>query len=123
MRTRTDDLPCAGHLDTRVTQRHHPLSPHVSRPLPYLLLACVFTYGMLGTTLPTPLYVLYQEQYQFTSVLITVIFAVYPLAVLAALLVSGPVSDHFGRRPVLAAALLLACASTLLFVLAQNAAM
>src|SRR5947209_5680702 len=123
MHTRTDDLPCTGHLDTRVTRRHHPLLPHVSRPLAYLLLACVFTYGMLGTTLPTPLYVLYQEQYQFTSVLITVIFAVYPLGVLAALLVFGRVSDHFGRRPVLVAALLLACASTLLFVFAQNVAM
>src|SRR2546421_228227 len=116
MSTRTDDLPCTGHLDTRVTRRHHPLPTHVSRPLAYLLLACVFTYGMLGTTLPTPLYVLYQEQYQFPSVLITVIFAVYPLGVLAALLVFGRVSDHFGRRPVLVAALLLACASTLLFV-------
>ncbi len=123
MHTRTDDLPCTGHLDTRVTRRHHPPPPHVSRPLAYLLLACVFTYGMLGTTLPTPLYVLYQEQYQFTSVLITVIFAVYPLGVLAALLVFGRVSDHFGRRPVLVAALLLACASTLLFVFAQNVAM
>ena len=123
IRTRTDDLPCTGHLDTRVTRRHHPLPPHVSRPLAYLLLACVFTYGMLGTTLPTPLYVLYQEQYQFTSVLITVIFAFYPLGVLAALLVFGRVSDHFGRRPVLAAALLLACASTLVFVFAQNVAM
>jgi MFS family permease len=110
-------------LDTRVTRHHHPLPPHVSRPLAYLLLACVFTYGMLGTTLPTPLYVLYQEQYQFTSVLITVIFAVYPLGVLAALLVFGRVSDHFGRRPVLVAALLLACASTVLFVFAQNVAM
>src|SRR3989442_11037956 len=123
MRTRTDDLPCTGHLDTRVTRRHYPLPPHLSRPLAYLLLACVFAYGMLGTPLPTPLYVLYQEQYQFPSVLITVIFAVYPLGVLAALLVFGRVSDHFGRRPVLVAALLLACASTLLFVVAQNVAM
>src|SRR5947199_3599498 len=123
MSTRTDDLPCTGHLDMRVTRRHHALSPHVSRPLAYLLLACVFAYGMLGTTLPTPLYVLYQEQYQFPSVLITVIYAVYPLGVLAALLVFGRVSDHFGRRPVLFAALLLACASTLLFVVAQNVAM
>ena len=59
MRTRTDDLPCTGHFDTRVTRRHHPLPSPVSRPLAYLLLACVFAYGMLGTTLPTPLYVLY----------------------------------------------------------------
>src|SRR5947209_7384813 len=123
MHTMTDVRPCTGHLDTRVTRRHHSLPPHVSRPLAYLLLACVFTYGMLGTTLPTPLYVLYQEQYQFAPVLITVIFAVYPLGVLAALLVFGRVSDHFGRRPVLAAALLLACASTLVFVFAQNVAM
>ena len=123
MRTRTDDLPCTDYLDMRVTRHHHPLPPHVSRSLAYLLLACVFTYGMLGTTLPTPLYVLYQEQYQFSSILITVIFAFYPLGVLAALLVFGRVSDHFGRRPVLVAALLLACASTLLFVVAQNVAM
>src|SRR6059058_800753 len=123
MHTRTDDLPCTGNLDMRVTRRHHALATHVSRPLAYLLLACVFTYGMLGTTLPTPLYVLYQEQYQFPSVLITVIFAVYPLGVLAALLVFGRVSDHFGRRSVLVAALLLACASTLVFVFAQNVAM
>jgi len=77
---------------------------------------------MLGTTL-TPLYVLYQEQYQFTSVLITVIFTVYALGVLAALLLLGRASDHFGRRPVLFAALILACASTLLFVFAQNVPM
>src|SRR5260370_13172507 len=123
MRTRTDDLPCTGQLDMRVTRRHHALPPHVSRPLAYLLLACVFSYGMLGTTLPTPLYVLYQEQYQFAAGLITVIFAIYALGVLAALLVFGRVSDHFGRRPVLLAALFLACASTLLFVFAQNVAM
>ena len=123
MHTRTVDLPCTGHLDTRVTRRHHALATHVPRPLAYLLLACVFTYGMLGTTLPTPLYILYQEQYQFPSALITVIFAVYALGVLAALLVFGRVSDHFGRRPALVAALLLACASTLLFVFAQNVAM
>src|SRR5947207_7732022 len=123
MHTKTDDRPCTGHLDTRVTRHHPPLPPHVSRPLAYLLLACVFAYGMLGTTLPTPLYVLYQQQYQFPSALITVIFAVYPLGVLAALLVFGRVSDHFGRRPVLVAALLLACASTLLFVVARTVAM
>ena len=27
MSTRTDDLPCTDHLDTRVTRRHHPAPP------------------------------------------------------------------------------------------------
>src|SRR5437763_5617224 len=67
MHTKTADRPCTGHLDTRVTRHHHPLPPHVSRPLAYLLLACVFTYGMLGTTLPTPLYVLYLALSRTTS--------------------------------------------------------
>jgi Arabinose efflux permease len=120
VRNSANDQPDTDHLDTSTTQRHRSLLPQVSRPLAYLLLAGVFTYGMLGTTLPTPLYVLYQAQYRFSSALITVIFAAYALGVLAALLMFGHASDHFGRRPVLLAGLLLACVSTVLFVFAQN---
>lgn len=106
-----------------MTQRHHPASPQVSRTIAYLLLVGVFTAGMLGTTLPTPLYVLYQKEYTFSSVIITVIFTIYALGVLVALLLLGRLSDHFGRRPVLLLALGLACASTVLFVFAQNVPM
>src|SRR5229473_1632811 len=82
MRTRTDDRPCTGHLDTRVTRRHHALPPHVPRPLAYLLLACVFSYGMLGTTLPTPLYVVY------------LLFLVVALLLVAALPETVKAPDH-----------------------------
>src|SRR5437868_5238284 len=123
MRTSVRDEPCTNHLDARITLRHYPAAPHVSRPHAYLLLAGVFIAGMLGTTLPTPLYVLYESEYHLTSALVTVIFATYAVGVLVALLLLGRASDHFGRRPVLTAALGLAFGSTLLFVFAQNVPM
>ncbi|HEX8035840.1 MAG TPA: MFS transporter [Ktedonobacterales bacterium] len=120
MRTSVRDEPCTNHLDARITLRHFPAAPYVSRSRAYALLAGVFVAGMLGATLPTPLYVLYQSEYHFTSAVITVIFGMYAVGVLVALLFLGHTSDHFGRRPVLAAALGVAFVSTLFFVFAQN---
>jgi len=115
----TDQVRCIDHLDIRVTQRHYP-HPHLSA---YLVLAGVFATGMLGTTLPTPLYVLWQEHYRFPAVIITILFVAFTLGILTALVFLGRVSDHFGRRPVLLGALGVACASTVLFVLAQQVLM
>jgi predicted MFS family arabinose efflux permease len=112
----TGQVPCSDHLDMRVTEQHHPV-PHLQA---YLVLAGVFAAGVLGTTLPTPLYVLWQEQYRFPAFLITVLFAGYTVGLLTALLFFGRLSDHFGRRPALLLALGLAFASTVLFVLAQQ---
>ena len=75
---------------------------------------------MLGTTLPTPLYVIYQGQWHFSTSLITLIFASYAVAVLAALLFAGRSSDQVGRRPVLAAAICLSIVSAVTFILAPN---
>jgi MFS family permease len=54
---------------------------------------------MLGTTLPTPLYVIYQAQWHFSAAMVTVIFAVYAAAVLATLLLAGRSSDQASRWP------------------------
>jgi MFS family permease len=75
---------------------------------------------MLGTTLPTPLYVIYQAQWHFSAAMVTVTFAVYAVAVLATLLLAGRSSDQAGRRPVLAAALGASALSTVVFILAPN---
>src|SRR5579862_3725531 len=56
------------------------------RRVAFWLLAFVFAAAMLGTTLPTPLYVIYQARWHFSSATVTVIFAVYGAAVLATLL-------------------------------------
>ena len=47
------------------------------RRLAFWLLAFVFAATMLGTTLPTPLYDIYQAQWHFSAAIVTVIFAVY----------------------------------------------
>ena len=90
------------------------------RRVGFWLLAFVFAAAMLGTTLPTPLYVIYQAQWHFSAAMVTVIFAVYAAAVLAALLLAGRSSDQAGRRPVLAVALGLSALSTVAFIFAPD---
>ncbi|WP_124720246.1 MULTISPECIES: MFS transporter [unclassified Streptomyces] len=83
----------------------------------YVAAALVFAIGMAGTTLPTPLYGLYQEQLGFSELMVTVVFAVYAVAVITVLLVAGNYSDETGRRPVLLCALGLSAASAGCFLL------
>lgn len=97
-----------------------PSSRAVRRKIAFWLLAFVFAATMLGTTLPTPLYVIYQARWHFSAAMVTVIFAVYAAAVLATLLLAGRSSDQSGRRPVLAAALGASALSTVAFILALD---
>ena len=48
------------------------------------------------------------------------IFAVYVVGLITALLVLGALSDHIGRRPVLAAAILLEAVAFVLFLTAGD---
>ena len=82
------------------------------------LAAYAFAVVMVGTTLPTPLYPFYERRWGFSALIITVIFAVYAVGVIAALLFLGSVSDRVGRRPALVAALALSALSAVAFLLA-----
>src|SRR5580704_18285623 len=95
-------------------------APAVPRQVAFWLLALVLAVTMLGTTLPTPLYVIYQGRWHFSAALVTVTFAVYAAAVIATLLLAGRASDQAGRKPVLAAALAASALSTVVFILAPN---
>ncbi|WP_046498326.1 MFS transporter [Streptomyces odonnellii] len=87
-----------------------------SRRPGYPAAAAVFAIGMTGTTLPTPLYGLYQEELGFSELTVTVVFAVYAIGVIAVLLLAGNFSDEAGRRPVLLIALGFSAASALCFL-------
>jgi MFS family permease len=84
--------------------------------LGYPAAACVFAIGMVGTTLPTPLYGLYRQELGFSEFVVTVVYAVYAVGVITVLLLAGTFSDEAGRRPVLLCALGLSAASALCFL-------
>jgi MFS family permease len=70
------------------------------------------TAGLLAaSSAPSPLYEVYAAKFGFSAMTLTAIFAVYVLALLVSLLTVGRLSDHVGRRPVLAVALLLEAAA------------
>ncbi|MFD9541471.1 MFS transporter [Streptomyces sp. NPDC060022] len=84
------------------------------------LSGAVFAVCMAGTTLPTPLYGLYQEKFGFSELTVTVVYAVYAFGVIGVLLLAGNVSDVVGRRPVLLAGLGFAAASAVCFLCATG---
>jgi MFS family permease len=115
---RAPDRPCVDCLEDSLGARHG--RPAVPRRAAFWLLASVLTATMLGTTLPTPLYVIYQARWHFSAAIVTVTFAVYAAGVLAALLLAGRSSDQAGRKPVLAVALASSALSTVVFIVAPN---
>lgn len=78
---------------------------------------------MVGTTAPTPLYPLYRAEMGFSSLMTTILFAVYAIGVVAGMLVFGRLSDDIGRKPVIAIALGLAAVSAIVFLTASNVGM
>lgn len=70
----------------------------------------------------TPLYVLWQRELGFSDGTLTVIFACYIAGLIGSLLVSGVLSDRFGRRPVLLPALGLALVACGVFAAAPSVA-
>ncbi len=88
----------------------------------FYLQASIIVAFLAASSAPTPLYQAYQSAWHFSPITTTVVFGVYAVAVLAALLVGGSLSDHVGRRPVLLVAIALQAASMLVFATAGSVA-
>jgi MFS family permease len=73
-----------------------------------------------GSTLVTPLYAIYQEQFGFSQITLTLVYAAYVIGNLAALLYCGRVSDEVGRRNATLPAMAVAIASAIVFLFAKN---
>lgn len=99
------------------------MSNHSLRTTGFAFMGGVLSLMMLGGTIPISLYVLWEQQMGFSELMITVIFAVYVVGTLFALLFLGDLSDHIGRKKVLFAAIILAAISTGVFLVAFNVAL
>jgi hypothetical protein len=82
----------------------------------FWLIAAVFLVSLAFSTVPTPLYPLYQRQDGFTPFTVTIVFAVYAVGVITSLLLAGHVSDWVGRRRILLPALGLEAVAAVVFL-------
>jgi Major Facilitator Superfamily len=69
-----------------------------------------------ASSVPSPLYSVYQVEFKFSALTLTLIFAVYVFALMASLLTVGRLSDFVGRRAVLAGALVVEAGAMALFL-------
>ncbi|MEO7942555.1 MAG: MFS transporter, partial [Marmoricola sp.] len=78
---------------------------------------------MAGASAPSPFYPVLEREIGFSPATLTGIFAVYAVALLLTLLVTGSLSDHLGRRPVVTGAFALLALSMLVFWHADSVAL
>jgi MFS family permease len=88
----------------------------------FWIVAFAFAVSMAFTTVPTPLYVLYQRRDGFSSFHVTLIYAAYAFGVIVSLFLAGHVSDWLGRRRVLVPAVLLEAVAAVLFLVWRSEA-
>ena len=112
-------VECGDWLDART---HQPAQtpPTAARRRGFWGVAAVFALVQAGGTLPIPLYVLWQPRFHFDATILTLIFAVYAIGTLLALVLLAPLSDQLGRRPALMVAVALIAVSALIFPFANG---
>lgn len=94
-----------------------PVAPSRSRHgRGFWLVAFAFLVAMAFSTVPAPLYPIYQARDGFSTFMITVVFATYAVGVATTLVLAGHISDWTGRRRVLVPALLLELVAAALFL-------
>lgn len=96
-------------------------TPRTSRR-PFILIALVVIVALASSATPSPLYVDYQQAWGTSGTVITIVYAVYCLAVLIPLLLLGRLSDAIGRRPVILAGLALLAVSMAVLAAAPDVA-
>lgn len=87
---------------------------------PYFWVCFSMCVGVMGTALASPLYPLYQAQWQLPPSAITQVFVLYMAAALTSLMLLGAITTRYGFFKVLRAGVVLMSAGVLLSALAWN---
>src|ERR1700730_13906545 len=107
---------CPTHAEARRLSNARALP----RAAAFWLVAVTTAMLTAASSAPSPLYPLYQSEFRFSAITLTVIFAVYVFALMASLLTVGRLSDYIGRRVVLAGSLVVEAAAMALFLEADG---
>ena len=86
----------------------------------FWILAVLFLMLFFASAAASPLYPVYQVQFDFSAATLTAVFAVYVLVLLVTLLLFGTVSDYLGRLPVILTALVFSVAGCAVFLAAHG---
>jgi MFS family permease len=101
----------------------HNAKPNRARNVAALTIVAVALAVMfVGAIMPTPIYPLYQHAFGFSGITLTLIYAVYVLGNLVALLLFGRLADQVGRRSAMLPAIAIGIASTVVFAAATGMA-
>lgn len=111
-------VPPSATGGNQTLQARHGLGRRAS----FWIVAATLGLFLFAAAAPSPLYAVYAARWRFSALTLTEVFAIYALALLVALLLTGSLSDSVGRRPVILAALLIELASMLVFLFASSAA-
>ncbi|SIR93496.1 MFS transporter [Williamsia sterculiae] len=95
-------------------------SIRIGRATAFWVVAGLTTFVLFASAAPSPIYPIYQQLWGFSSFTLTVVFAVYVVALLGSLLTVGSLSDHIGRRPVMALALVGLIVAMIVFITADG---
>ncbi|HEX2241247.1 MAG TPA: MFS transporter, partial [Actinomycetota bacterium] len=85
-------------------------------------LTALLGFFLFAASAPSSLYRLYAAKWDFSALTLTAIYAVYAAGALAALLVTGRLSDHLGRRRVVLVSIAVQLLALASFGVADNVA-
>ena len=91
-----------------------------SKGAAFWLLAVLLGFFLFAASAPSPLYGTYAKMWHFSPTTVTAVYAVYAGGALGALLTTGRLSDHLGRRPVVMIALVIQAAGMGAFIAADG---
>ena len=99
-----------------------PVKNHIlnDRNLSYWVVAYCLFITLFGTNVPSPLYAIYQSQWQLSTGMITLIYAIYGWVIIPTLLASRALQDRIGNKMVLLAGIFFTFIGSTLFAVADN---
>lgn len=107
-------------LSTALPENTSPPRRRMGRRGAFWAAASVLALVLWSSGAPSALYPIYAAQWGLSPLIVTTVFAAYPLALLVVLPIFGNLSDRFGRRRIMIAGVVLIAVSAVIFALAPN---